>query len=64
MILLVLPPMALIVLMVTITLGDHSLMLWGQDRFSLLGIEIGWYGLAGLIAILSGPLLYRLLRQK
>jgi amino acid transporter len=64
MILLVLPPMALIVLMVTITLGDHSLMLWDHDRFSLLGLEIGWYGLAGLVAILSGPLLYPLLSKQ
>ncbi|MGI9315387.1 MAG: APC family permease [Luminiphilus sp.] len=64
MILLVLPPMALIVLMVTITLGDHSLMLWDHDRFSLLGVEIGWYGLAGLVAILSGPLLYPLLSKQ
>ena len=62
--LLILPPMALIAFMVVITLGDHSLRLWDQDRFLVLGIEIGWYGVAGLIAILSGPLLYPLLRRQ
>ena len=62
--LLILPPMALIAFMVVITLGDHSLRLWDHDRFLVLGIEIGWYGVAGLIAILSGPLLYPLLRRQ
>ena len=31
-------------------------MLWGRDRFDLLGLELGWYGVAGLV--ISGPLLY------
>jgi len=60
--LLITPPIALIAFMIFITLGDHSLTLWGRDRFGFLGIEIGWYGVAGLIAILSGPLLYPWLR--
>ena len=63
-ILIVLPPMALIMLMIGITLTDHSVMLWGRDRFGFIGIEIGWYGLAGLIAILSGPLLYPVLYRR
>lgn len=60
--LLITPPIALIAFMIFITLGDHSLTLWGRDRFGFSGIEIGWYGVAGLIAILSGPLLYPWLR--
>lgn len=63
-ILIVLPPMALIMLMIAITLTDHSVTLWGRDRFGFMGIEIGWYGLAGLIAILSGPLLYPVLYRR
>ena len=51
-------------LMIAITLTDHSVTLWGQDRFGFMGIEIGWYGLAGLIAILSGPLLYPVLYRR
>jgi amino acid transporter len=62
--LLVLPPLALITFMVAITMVDHSVTLFGRDRFDVLGIEIGWYGLAGLIAILSGPLLYPVFHRR
>ena len=55
---LIMPPICLIAFMMSITLGDHSVMLWGRDRFDLLGLELGWYGVAGLSALLSGPLLY------
>ena len=49
--------------MMSITFGDHSVMLWGRDRFDLLGLELGWYGVAGLSALLSGPLLYLMLTR-
>jgi len=62
--LLILPPMALITFMIAITVVDQSMVLWGRDRFNVMGLEIGWYGLAGLIAILSGPVLYPLLRRR
>ena len=62
--LLVLPPLVLITFMVAITMVDHSVTLFGRDRFDVLGIEIGWYGLAGLIAILSGPLLYPVFHRR
>ena len=62
--LLVLPPLALITFMIAITMVDHSVTLFGRDRFDVLGIEIGWYGLAGLIAILSGPLLYPVFHRR
>ena len=55
---LIMPPICLIAFMMSMTLGDHSVMLWGRDRFDLLGLELGWYGVAGLSALLSGPLLY------
>ena len=41
--------------MMGITITDHSVSLWGLDRFNLLGVEVGWYGIAGLMALLSGP---------
>jgi hypothetical protein len=49
--------------MMSITITDHSVTLWGLDRVNLLGLEIGWYGIAGLAALLSGPLLYPLLAR-
>ena len=57
------PPLCLIAFMVSITITDQSVELWGLDRFNLLGIGIGWYGIAGLVALLSGPLLYPLLAR-
>ena len=49
--------------MMSITITDQSVVLWGLDRFNLLGLEIGWYGIAGLVALLSGPILYSLLAK-
>ena len=49
--------------MMSITIKDHSVNLWGLDRFNLLGLEVGWYGIAGLVALLSGPALYPLLAR-
>jgi len=63
-ILLVLPPLSLIGFIIALTLVDHSVTLWGFDRFGFLGLEIGWYGLAGMTAILSGPLVYRLFYRR
>jgi amino acid transporter len=60
---LIIPPLCLIAFMMSITITDHSVSLWGLDRFDLLGLEIGWYGIAGLMALLSGPFLYPLLAR-
>ena len=60
---LIIPPLCLIAFMMSITITDHSVTLWGLDSVNLLGLEIGWYGIAGLAALLSGPLLYPLLAQ-
>ena len=60
---LIMPPICLIAFMMSITFGDHSVTLWGRDRFDLLGLELGWYGVAGLSALLSGPLLYLMLTR-
>jgi amino acid transporter len=62
--LLVLPPLSLIGFIIALTLVDHSVTLWGFDRFGFLGLEIGWYGLAGMTAILSGPFVYQLFYRR
>ena len=61
---LVFPAVCLIVFMIWITLTDYGVTAWGLNRFELFGMHIGWYGLAGLLAILSGPLLYPIFRFK
>jgi len=60
---LIMPPICLIAFMMSISFGDHSVTLLGRDRFYLLGLELGWYGVAGLFALLSGPLLYPVFRH-
>jgi amino acid transporter len=62
-VILIVPPLCLIAFMMSITITDQSIVLWGLDRFNLLGLEIGWYGIAGLVALLSGPVLYPLLAK-
>ena len=62
-VILIVPPLCLIAFMMSITISDQSVALWGLDRFNLLGLEIGWYGIAGLVALLSGPALYPLLAR-
>ena len=62
-VILIVPPLCLIAFMMSITITDQSVILWGLDRFNLLGLEIGWYGIAGLVALLSGPVLYSLLAK-
>ena len=62
-VILIVPPLCLIAFMMSITITDQSVALWGLDRFNLLGLEIGWHGIAGLVALLSGPVLYPLLAR-
>ncbi|MDA8986447.1 hypothetical protein N9H10_05210, partial [Luminiphilus sp.] len=61
---LMIPPLGLVVFMLYMTLFDRSLVLFGSQGVTILGQDIGWYGLAGLLALLSGPLLYPLLRHR
>ena len=60
---LIIPPLCLIAFMMSITITDQSTVFWGLNSFNLLGVEVGWYGIAGLVALLSGPLLYPLLAR-
>ena len=62
-VILIVPPLCLIAFMISITITDQSVVLWGLGRFNLLGLGIGWYGIAGLVALLSGPVLYPLLAR-
>ena len=62
-VILIVPPLCLIAFMISITITDQSVVLWGLDRFNFLGLEIGWYGIAGLVALLSGPVVYPLLAR-
>jgi len=41
---------------------DRSTELLGVTGFTLLGQDVGWYGIAGFAALFSGPVLYYVFR--
>ena len=61
---LVTPPILIVVFTLYVNAIDRSTVLFNIDGFGFLGINIGWYGIAGFLALLSGPLLYPLLRAR
>ena len=64
MIAMIIPPIALVLLTLYLSAIDRSVVMLGSSGFSVFGIDIGWYGIAGFIALLSGPLVYPLLRAR
>jgi hypothetical protein len=56
------PPILIVLFTIYVNAIDRSTVLFDIDGFQLLGVDIGWYGIAGFIALLSGPLLYPLFR--
>jgi amino acid transporter len=61
---LVIPPILLVFFIIYVTAIDRSMVLFDFDGMQLLGVDIGWYGIAGFFALVSGPLLYPLLRAR
>ncbi len=64
MIAMVIPPIALVLLTLYLTAIDRSVVIAGNDGFSVVGVDIGWYGIAGFIALLSGPVIYPLMKAR
>jgi len=62
MIAMVIPPILIVLLLIYLNLIDRGTVLFGLDGFELFGLDIGWYGIAGFLALLSGPLLYQVCR--
>ena len=46
----------------TLLVPASSTTIFGFTGFRLLGIDVGWYGIAGFVALLSGPVLYSVFR--
>ena len=64
MIAMVIPPIALVLLTLYLTAIDRSVVVAGSDGFSIFGMDLGWYGIAGFAALLSGPLLYPVMKKR
>jgi len=59
----IVPPTLIVLLTMYITAIDQSTELFGATGISLPGIDIGWYGIAGFAALLSGPPVYWICRR-
>jgi amino acid transporter len=64
MVMMVTPPILIVLIVFYLNAVDHSLVVFGRDGLEVFGVNVGWIGIAGAIALLSGPLLYPLLRAR
>lgn len=62
MIAMVIPPILIVLFTIYVNAIDRSTVLLGFDGFNLLGVDVGWYGIAGFMALFSGPVLYYVFR--
>jgi amino acid transporter len=59
----IIPPILIALFTIYVNAIDRSTKLLGTTGFKVLGVNIGWYGIAGFIALVSGPLLYPVFRN-
>ena len=60
--LMVIPPIAIVAFTIYVNAIDRSTEIFGLTGFSVGGVNVGWYGIAGFAALLSGPVLYYVFR--
>ena len=58
----VIPPIAIVVFTIYVNAIDRSTEIFGVTGFRLGSLDVGWYGIAGCVALLSGPVLYYVFR--
>jgi amino acid transporter len=58
MVAMVIPPILIVFFTIYVNAIDRSTEWFGTTGFKLLGQDVGWYGIAGFIALLSGPFAY------
>jgi len=58
----VVPPIAIVFFTIYVNATDRSTELLGTTGFHLLGVDVGWYGMAGFAALFSGPVPYYVFR--
>lgn len=56
---------AVIIALVTIWTNaiDTETIVFGRGAFSVFGLEIGWYGIGGLVGLVSGPIAYLVFKR-
>jgi amino acid transporter len=60
---LVIPPILIVLFTIYLNVIDRGTVLFGIDGFKLLGLDVGWYGIAGFLALFSGTPLFYLFRS-
>jgi len=63
MVAMIIPPIAIVLFTIYVNAIDRSTTIFGVTGFRFLGVDIGWYGIAGFIALVSGPVLYPIFRS-
>jgi len=62
MVAMVTPPILIVIFTIHVDAGDRGAVLLGLYGFDLLGVDVGWYGIAGFAALFSGAVLYYIFR--
>ena len=62
MVAMVIPPILIVAFTIYVNAIDRSTELFGVTGFKLFGQDVGWYGIAGFAALVSGPVLYYVFR--
>ena len=61
--LMVVPPIAIVLFTIYVNAIDRSTVILGVDGFRILGLDVGWYGIGGFVALASGPVCYVVFRR-
>jgi amino acid transporter len=61
--LMVVPPILIVLFTIYVNAVDRSTEILGVTGFRLLGVDVGWYGIGGFLAIASGPVCYFAFRR-
>ena len=56
----VIPPILIVLFTIYVTAIDRSTEMFGTTGFTVLGLDVGWYGIAGILGLLSGTPVYAL----
>jgi amino acid transporter len=59
----VIPPILIVIFTIYVNAIDRSTKIFGITGFKVIGLDLGWYGIAGFIALLSGPVCYVIFRR-
>ncbi len=63
MVAMVVPPILIVLFTIYVNAIDRSTTIFGITGFKAFGIDVGWYGIGGFIALVSGPICYVVFRR-